>query len=99
MRTSIKKQFEEINFIPVFEIEVTDKRTQETEYIVFDIKAYKKYFKATHESLTYKQKDSNKIAFVSVEIDNDSSLDKNLNELYSECCDAIICSDFYELND
>lgn len=99
MRPSIKKQFEEINRIPVYEIEVTDKRTGDTEYIVFDIKVYKKYFKATHEPLTYKQEDSNKIAFVSIEIDESLSLDDHLNELYSECCDAIICSDFYELND
>lgn len=99
MRPSIKKQFEEINCIHIYEIEVTDKKTGDTEYIVFEIKAYKKYFKATHEPLTYKQKDSNKIAFVSIEIDESLSLDYHLSELHSECCDAIICSDFYELND
>lgn len=99
MRPSIKKQFEEINCIPVYEIEVTDKRSGETDYIVFHIEAYKKYFKASHVPLTYKQRDSNKIAFVSIEIDESFSLDDHLNELYSECCDAIICSDFYKLND
>ena len=51
---------------------------------------------ATHESLTYEQANSEKVAYVSIEIDEDFSLDANLQELYDKCNEAILQSDFFQ---
>ena len=82
---------------PLFEIEVVDKRTQETDHIIFDISIRDGKFVATHPSLTTEQVESDKISFVSHDIDTDFSIDENLQELYSECISTIIDSDFFEL--
>lgn len=94
---TIQAQFDELNLIKCFEIQVIDKRTNEIEYIIFDIEINDNILKATHEGLTQAQCDSDKIAFVSIDIDEDFSLNENLQELYSECVNAIINSDFFEL--
>jgi hypothetical protein len=51
---------------------------------------------AQHESLSTEQEQSDKIAFVSIDIDPDFSIDENLQELYSECNTAIIDSEFFD---
>jgi hypothetical protein len=96
---TIEQQFSEVTLIKCFEVEVLDTRTNETEYIIFDVDIVGNNFVATHVGLTVEQEQSNKIAFVSIEIDEDFSLDENLQELYSACIDAIISSDFYQLLD
>lgn len=94
---TITEQFETMNTLPIFEIPVTDIRTQDDEFLIFDISIQDDKFIAQHIALNQEQEDSNKIAFCSVDIDAFFSLDENLQELYSECIEAICNSDFYEL--
>lgn len=96
---TIKQQFNEMNLLPIFEIEVIDKRTGENDYIIFDITIDedKNEFRAEHTPLTEEQNNSKYISFVSSEIDEDFSLDQNLAELSEACYYAILESEFYEL--
>lgn len=95
----ITAEWNECNLIKVFEIPVIDKRTNEREYIVFDISIVKTKFVAQHEGLTERECKSKKIAFKSITIDPDFSLDENLQKLYDECINAILQSDFFELSE
>jgi hypothetical protein len=94
---TLQQQFEEITKIKIFEIEVIKKGTKETDYIIFDIDMLENKLIATHESLTIEQKNSNKIAFVSVDLDECFSIDEHLEKLHNYCLNAILDSDFYEL--
>lgn len=94
---TITNQFNGITKMKLFEIAVLDKRTNEIEHIVFDIEINGPKLKATHEALTKAQSESNKIAFVSVDIDEDFSLDSHLQDLYTECTEAIMNSEWFEL--
>lgn len=96
---TIREQFESMNKLPLFEIAVVDKRTQTDEYIIFNISLEGSKFIAQHIALNQEQEDSDKIAYCSVKIDSFFTLDENLQELYDECINAIICSDFYELSE
>lgn len=96
---TIQEQFESMNTLPLFEIVVVDKRTQEQEYIIFNISLEGSKFIAQHEALNQEQEDSNKIAFCSVSASNWLTLDENLQELYDECIEAINNSSFYELSE
>jgi hypothetical protein len=80
----------------VFEIEVLNKETRDLDYILFDIGIKDNCLIALHEALTIEQRKSDKIAFKSVEIDLDFSLDEHLQDLYGACINAILNSDFYE---
>lgn len=93
---NFKNDFDNITLMKVFEIEVLNKETQDLDYILFDICIKDNCLVALHESLTIEQTKSDKISFVSVEIDLDFSIDKNLENLYDACTTAIIDSDFYE---
>jgi hypothetical protein len=94
---TIEQQFAEVKLMKCFEFEVLDLRTKESQYIIFDIEIIENLFVATHIGLTEEQEQSDKIAFTSIEVDADFSLDANLQELYSACIDAIVTSDFYQL--
>lgn len=94
---TIQQQFEEVTLIKVFEISVIDRRTNENEYIVFDIDINGNTLEATHEALNKEEKESNKIAFKSIEIDEDFSLNHHLENLHEECINAIIESEYFEL--
>lgn len=96
---TITEQFESMDKLPMFEIAVTDLRTQTDEYIIFYISLEDSKIIAQHEPLNKKEELSDKIAFCSIDMDAFFSLDENLQELYSECINAIICSDFYELSE
>jgi hypothetical protein len=96
---TISEQFEILTTLPMFEIEVTDKRTKEIEYIIFDISIQNNKFRAEHIALNEAQKQSNKIAFCSTSINSFFSLDENLQDLYDECINAILESTFYELSE
>jgi hypothetical protein len=96
---TISEQFDSLNKLPMFEIEVTDKRTQDDEYIIFNISIQDNKFRAEHIALNQQQEDSDKIAFCSVNIDSFLTLDENLQELYDECIEAINSSSFYELSE
>lgn len=92
-----ENDFNAIELDKIFEEEVIDKRTGETDYIIFDIFIRGNSFVAQHVGLSAKQDKSNKIAFVSVKIDPDFSIDQNLEELHSACIDAICDSEYYTL--
>jgi len=94
--SEFKKQWDKINLIKIFEIPVIDKRTNEAEYIIFDISIQGRTMYAHHESLTEKQHKAQKIAFLKIPIDTFFSIDSHLQELYSACYDAINESDFFE---
>ncbi len=96
---TITEQFESMNTLPLFEIAVTDLRTQTDEYIIFNISLEDNKFIAQHVALNQEQEDSNKIAFCSVSASNWLTLDENLQELYDECIEAINNSTFYELSE
>ncbi len=93
----IAQQFEDLKKIKIFEVSVTDKRTNEKDWIVFSIEIDGNNFKATHIGLTEEQEKSDKVAFTVSEIDEYFTLDENLQVLYDNCIQSIIDSDFYEL--
>jgi hypothetical protein len=95
---SISEQFNELNLLPLFEIEVINKKTNESEFIIFDISIDNNKLIAQHIALNKEQEQSNKIAFCSINIDSYFSLDENLQELHDECIQSIIDSEFYQLN-
>lgn len=92
----IKAEFDSLDLIKIFEEEVVSKLTGEIDYIIFDVEIVGNEFRAYHEPLNEAERQSKKIAFCSVEIDPDFSLDKNLQELYAECQQAIIDSEYFE---
>lgn len=94
---TLKENFNNITNLHIFEIEVINKKTQENEYIIFDIELQKNTLFASHESLNSKQEKSKKISFVKVVLNDCFSLDENLQELYEECINAILESEFFEL--
>lgn len=94
---NIKKEFQKCDKIKIFEIEVVEKETNATDFILFDISIKGNKFIAQHIALTKEQENSNKIAFVSVEIDDVFSLDEHLQNLYELCVEAILNSEFYDL--
>lgn len=98
---TIKDQFHtniELNgLIPIFEIGVIDRRTNSKDYVVFDISVQDNNFVAQRIGLNKAENENDKIATTSIEIDEDFSVDENLQELYSACIQDIMDSDFYEL--
>jgi hypothetical protein len=93
----IKAEFDSLKLERIFEVQVIKKSTGEVDYIIFEIEIVGDEFRAYHEPLNVAETESEKIAFCSIEIDPDFSLDKNLAELFSECQQAIIDSEFFEL--
>ena len=94
----IKEEFREMiesGRIPVFEIEVIIDGKQD--WILFDISIWENTLRAEYESLTEAEEKSDKIAFKSVDIDPDFSLDWHLQQLLEECQTAIMNSDFVEM--
>lgn len=94
-----KKEWDKVQLIKIFEVPVTVKKTGEEDYIIFDISIEEDQFIASHVGLTEEEEESNMIAFKSIDIDPDFSLDENLQELYDECIQALLRSDFYELRE
>lgn len=92
-----EKEWNEITLLKMFEIEVLNKSTNETDWIVFDIELHGITFYASHVSLTKQQEKSKKIAYVKHVCDIDFSIDKNLESLYEACVCDIMDSDFYDL--
>lgn len=93
----LKKAFENITLMKLFEIEVINKKTKKSEYITFDISLQKNTLIAQHVALTVKEEKSKKIAFKKHVLDTCFSIDENLQELYDECQTAILDSEFYTL--
>ena len=102
MKTPLKtfvQNWDNISLAKIFEIPVFDKRSNKNSWIIFDISIYGRTMYAQHEPLTQKQEKSKKIAFVKIPIDTYFSIDMHLNDLYSECINAIIESEFFDLID
>jgi hypothetical protein len=103
MKTYLQKQFDAMvqnnGIFPIFEIAVIDKRTNEREYIVFDIFLTQRSLVAQHEATTTKEANSKKIAFCKVRALKYFTLDANLQELWAACIDKINESEFFELAD
>lgn len=95
----IKDEFNSLTLDRIFELPVINKKTGEIDYIIFNIEIVGNEFRAYHEPLTTEQEASEKIAFCSIEIDPDFSLDVNLQSLMEECQTAILESDFFELGE
>jgi len=93
------QEWDEITLTKVFEVPVIDKRTNEPDYIIFHVEIRGRSFMAEHESLNSKQSKSKKIAFVSIPIDKDFSIQSHLEDLYTECIQAIIDSEYFELSE
>lgn len=92
-----EKEWNEITLLKMFEIEVFNSRTNENEYLTFNIELHGITFYAYHVPLTKQQEKSKKIAYVKHVCDIDFSIDSNLQELWLNCDDAIFNSDFYGL--
>ena len=90
-------EFNEIKAAKIFEIPVIRKDNGEKDYIIFDIAIDDEFMVANHEPLTHEQVESNKIPFEKVEIDLCFGISCHLEDLYSECINAILESDFFEL--
>jgi hypothetical protein len=96
---NLKEQFNSIEKMKIFEIPVIDKRTGESEYIIFDIQLQKNTLIAQHESLTKKQAKSKKIAYTKTVLNNCFTIDENIQALYEECINAILESEYFGLTD
>ena len=90
-------QWNEVTLLKLFEIPVTDKRTNESDYIIFDIEIEDNKFIAQHVALNQKESDSKFVATIAIDLDYDFSIDRNLEELYDACITEIIDSEFYKL--
>lgn len=95
---TITAQFDAIQKIKCFEIPVINTRTEESEYLLFNISIEGGKFLALHEPLTFAEKESGKLSFCTCDIDTDFSIDENLETLYDVCISAITESDFFELD-
>jgi hypothetical protein len=95
---AFKEEFDNINLEKMYEIEVIDNRTNKEDYLIFDIELIEDKLIATHQPTTHEEEKSNKIATVEIILDKFFSLDEHLQELYDECINKIINSDFYTLN-
>jgi hypothetical protein len=84
---------------PLFEIAVIDKRTNEEDWITFDVEITETHVKATHVALSEEEERSEKIAFKAIEIQEDWNLEAHLSDLLDECQTAIIDSEFFRLAD
>jgi hypothetical protein len=96
-KEKLLQDWDNITAIKIFEIEVFNKLSQDIDYIIFDIFIENDCLNAYHESMTIDELESDKISFVSIDIDYDFSINENLVYLYNACTDKIISSDFYEL--
>ena len=83
---TIAQQFEQLDKMKIFEIEVINNNTGESEYLIFYISIEDNIMWAVGEFVAY------------IEVDNDFSLDKHLNYLYDEVMQQIINSDLYDIN-
>ena len=97
--TKIKAEFDSLKLERVFEEQVIVKTTGKIDYIIFDVEIVGDEFRAYHKPLNEAERLSKKIAFCSIEIDPDFSLDENLTELYAECQQAIFDSEFFEYSE
>jgi hypothetical protein len=93
----LREELQNCGKINVFEVQVLNKKTNEEDYVVFDIEIIGNQFRAYHVPLTKQEVKSQKIAFEYIEVCEDGSLDGHLHDLYDACMTAILDSEFYDL--
>jgi hypothetical protein len=103
MKTIIE-QFQEIDRFPLFEIQVIDRRTNEIEYLIFNINIItnneeEPTFIMSYPATTQEEEESKYIPTSILNIDNEVSLNSHLEQLYEDCISIIIHSDWYELSE
>ena len=98
MKTLIQ-QFNEIQKFRIFEVEVKNVISEENEFLTFEIYIDDKNLYCHSEPMTEEESKSNKIKIISIELDDNFDIDAHLQDLYSNCIEEIINSDFYELID
>lgn len=102
MKKSIQEMQEQLinsGLINIFEMEVTDTRTNEIDWVTFDISIQGHSLVGQHIPLNDKENRSKKIAHKSIVIDDCFSLDENLQELHEECTTAINESEYFNLKE
>lgn len=90
------EEFNQIQLIKVFEFKVINRKTNQEDWIVFDIEIDDDRLQGWRVGLTEEEENSNKIAVTEIEIDTDFSIDQNLSELYCACLMDVIDSTLYE---
>ena len=95
MKTLIE-QFYEIQKIKIFEIEVKNVISGENEFLTFEIEIDEKNLYCHSSPMTEEEEKSDKIKIISVELDNTFDIDAHLQELYENCMQEILNSDFYD---
>jgi len=93
----MEKQLQDSNLLPIFEIEVMDKRTNEKDYVLIDVFFRGNSLVGQRVGFTVKEERSKKIANTTILVDTDFDLDKNLQALYDAVISDIIDSEFFEL--
>ena len=98
MKTLIQ-QFNEIEKIKIFEIQVKNLLTGENEFLTFEIEIDEKNLYCYSAPMTEEEEKSEKIKIISVELDDNFDIDSHLHDLYDNCIEEIINSDFYDITD
>lgn len=97
----LKKEFnqmiQETGKFPIFEIEVIDNRTKETDYIICEVMFTEETIFCQRIGVNQAEEQSNLIATSSIDIDPDNSLNSHLEELLEEINNDIANSEFYTL--
>ena len=94
---TIEQQFSECKKIMAFELMVLNKRTDEIEYLLFNLTISNNEIRANRVPLTEGEESGFFITYERVVIEENFSLDQHLQALYERCVDAIIASPFYAL--
>jgi len=95
MSNELKQQFAEITLIKIFEVEVVNNKTQEKDWITFNIDANDEgLYAIPSEDLT---EETEKIVPIIVEWDDTFTLDHHLETLYEYCNGAIMESVDWDL--
>lgn len=95
--SELKEKFNRYEGFKIFEVSVINKKTNEEDWVCFDISIVKNSLVAQHVALTEKEARSKKIATKKVVLDKDFSINENLLNLYDECLCALATSDFYSV--
>lgn len=94
-------EWETCNKIKMFEIDVIDIRTGESEVLDFDIDIEEdnRQLIAGHVPMNEKQRKSDKASYVAVTIEEGRTLDWHLEGLYDACIQVICNSEYYVLGE
>jgi len=94
-----QNDWDNVTKFKMVELQVIDKRTNERDWIIFDIELHGRTFVAYHVALNDRDDKSKKVACKRFVCDIDFSIDENLEALYDGCICAILDSEYYSLID